>query len=141
VIAVDTNVLIYAHVDSFPKHESAAAALTALAEGPAQWGIPAQCLVEFVRIVTHPRVLVTPMTVAQARAALDAVLASPTANILGPGPQHWSYLSEALEEGDARGNLAFDASIAAICTEAGVTELLTEDRDFARFAGIAVRRL
>ena len=36
------------------------------------------------------------------------------------------------------GNLAFDAQIAAVCLEHGATTLLTEDRDFTRFAGITV---
>jgi predicted nucleic acid-binding protein len=35
-----------------------------------------------------------------------------------------------------RGNLVFDAQIAAVCLEHGATTLLTEDRDFSRFRGI-----
>jgi predicted nucleic acid-binding protein len=35
-----------------------------------------------------------------------------------------------------RGNLVFDAQIAAVCLEHGATTLLTEDRDFTRFQGI-----
>lgn len=141
MIAIDTNVLVYAHVDAFPKHAAAATAITRLARGRIRWGVPAQCLVEFVRIVTHPRVLERPMSVAQAKDALSALLAAPTACVIVPGPSHWTYLAEALEGGDARGNLAFDASIAAVCGEAGVTKLLTEDRDFSRFEGISIERL
>ena len=43
-----------------------------------------------------------------------------------------------VHEADARGNLAFDAQIAAVCQERGATRLLTLDRDFARFQGIRV---
>jgi predicted nucleic acid-binding protein len=43
---------------------------------------------------------------------------------------------EAARAADARGNLAFDAQIAAVCREQGVSRLLTADRDFARFSGI-----
>jgi predicted nucleic acid-binding protein len=32
-----------------------------------------------------------------------------------------------------QGNLAFDAQLVAVCREHGVVEILTEDRDFARF--------
>jgi predicted nucleic acid-binding protein len=35
----------------------------------------------------------------------------------------------------------FDAQIAAVCREWGVRALLTEDRDFDRFAGFATERL
>ena len=41
--------------------------------------------------------------------------------------------------GQASGNLAFDAHIAALCVEHGVSELWTLDRDFARFPGVRVR--
>jgi predicted nucleic acid-binding protein len=40
--------------------------------------------------------------------------------------------------GEAAGNLAFDAHIAALCAEHGVRELWTLDRDFARFPGLRV---
>jgi hypothetical protein len=32
-----------------------------------------------------------------------------------------------------QGDLAFDAQLVAVCREHGVVEILTEDRDFARF--------
>jgi predicted nucleic acid-binding protein len=91
--------------------------------------------------VTHPRVLAQPYSVDEALDAIDAVLASPSLNVLGPGEQFWIYLAQAAREADARGNLAFDAAIVAICRESGVTALLTEDRDFDRFAGFPTRRL
>jgi hypothetical protein len=141
VIAVDTNVLVYAHVDAFPKHAAARKELVALAEGPRPWGIPAPCLVEFLRIVTHPRVLAEPYSMAEATEALAALLESPTVSVLCPAEQHWSLLCAAALDADARGNLAFDATIAAICEESGATALLTEDRDFARFDRVSVRRL
>jgi hypothetical protein len=141
VIAVDTNVLVYAHVDSFPKHAAAKAELVALAEGARSWGIPAPCLVEFLRIVTHPRVLADPFSMLEATDALAALLDSPTVSVLCPAAQHWSLLRAAACEADARGNLAFDATIAAICEETGVTVLLTEDRDFARFDRVIARQL
>jgi uncharacterized protein len=133
VIAVDTNILVYAHVESFPKHPRAKDALVELAQGKRPWGIPAPCLVEFLRVVTHPRVLAQPYSVREATAALGAVLRSPSCAVLYPSELHWAFVSAAAEQADARGNLVFDAAIAAICEETGVTHVLTEDRDFARF--------
>jgi len=43
-----------------------------------------------------------------------------------------------VQAADARGNLAFDAQIAAVCRENGATRMLTLDRDFTRFPGIQV---
>jgi hypothetical protein len=141
VIAVDTNVLVYAHVQASERHEVARDALLRLAKGRAPWGIPSPCLAEFVRIVTHPRVLEDPYPVAEAIDALAAVLTAPTVTILRPGEQYWAFLSAAVREAAARGNLAFDAAIVAICREAGVAELWTEDRDFHRFSGLRTAHL
>jgi hypothetical protein len=41
--------------------------------------------------------------------------------------------------GRASGNLVHDAHIAALAIEHGVRELLTLDRDFARFPGLRTR--
>ncbi len=141
MIAVDTNILVYAHVDTFPKHPAAKEALIELAEGGRMWGIPSPCLVEFMRVATHPRVFTDPFSVSDVTEALDALLAAPTVSILGPGEQHWAFLRDGARAADARGNLAFDAAIAAICEEVGVKQLLTEDRDFDRFASLQTLRL
>jgi len=133
VIAVDTNVLVYAHGEQFAKHAAAKRRVTALAEGRQSWGIPAICVREFLRIVTHARVLANPFSMPDAIMAMTAVLESPSVEMLLPGDQHWLYLAEAAEEADARGNIVFDAAIVAICRENGVTDFITEDRDFARF--------
>ena len=141
MIAVDTNVLVYAHREEFPQHRKARARLTELAEGSAPWAIPIFCLGEFLRVVTHPRVLAPAFTAAEACDALGRVLASPSVQVLVPGARFWSLLVEAIFGADARGNLVFDAQVVALCQEAGVTMLPTEDRDFARFASFPARRL
>jgi predicted nucleic acid-binding protein len=50
-------------------------------------------------------------------------------------------LARAVRDGDLVGNLVFDAQIVAVCRERGARVLLTEDRDFDRFAGFATERL
>jgi len=141
VIAVDTNVLVYAHRAELSQHELARRRLTSLAEGAARWAIPVFCLGEFVRVITHPRVFDPPFTPAEACEALGRVLASPSLVILMPGERFWTLFEAAVREADAAGNLAFDAQIAALCREAGVSALLTEDRDFDRFPGLPTARL
>jgi toxin-antitoxin system PIN domain toxin len=133
VIAVDTNVLVYAHREELPQHEQALAWLTALAEGASPWGIPVFCLGEFVRVITHSRVFDPPSTLVQAVAAIESLLACPSLRVLSPGPDYPRHFLECAREADARGNLAFDAQIVATCREHGCTGLLTLDRDFDRF--------
>jgi toxin-antitoxin system PIN domain toxin len=141
VIAIDTNVLVYAHREELPQHAKARARLIALAEGPSPWGIPVFCLGEFVRVVTHPRLFDPPHSIDEACAAVDRILESPSVRVLLPGEQHWSLLAEAIRAADATGNLVFDAQIAALCREEGVSALVTEDRDFDRFPRLKVERL
>jgi toxin-antitoxin system PIN domain toxin len=141
VIAVDTNILVYAHREELPQHAAARARLTGLAEGDAPWAIPVFCLGEFLRVVTHPRLFDPPHTITEACAALDRVLESPSLRILSPGERYWRLLGDAVRAADAAGNLVFDAQMAAVCRESGVSALLTEDRDFDRFPGLRTQRL
>ena len=138
MIAVDTNILIYAHRNRFSQHAQALAWLKHLAEGNLPWAIPVFCLGEFVRVVTHPRILEPPSTLNEAFTALAGLLRSPTLRILSPGPRFPELFRQMTEAADARGNLAFDAQIAALCQEQGVAKLLTADRDFSRFPDLEV---
>jgi uncharacterized protein len=141
VIAVDTNVLVYAHRPELRKHEAARRRVIELAEGPAAWGVPVFCLGEFLRLISHPRLFDPPHSPSEACEALRRVLESPSLAVLYPGSAFPELLTEAVREADAVGNPVFDAQIAAVCREWGVRILLTEDRDFDRFANFATQRL
>jgi predicted nucleic acid-binding protein len=84
MIAVDTNILIYAHREETPQHALAKSHIERLARGFAPWSIPVFCLSEFVRVVTHPRVFAPPSPLATALAFVDALLESPTVIVLVP---------------------------------------------------------
>ena len=141
MIAVDTNILLYAHRAELQHHEAAVARLRELAEGPAVWGLPVFAIGEFLRVATHPRVFDPPSTRPIAIESVESLLASPSLRVLSPGDRYWQLLHEALTDAGAVGNLVFDAQIVAVCREHGASAILTEDRDFRRFSGIAVRRL
>ena len=86
MIAVDTNVLIYAHRGETAWHEAARARLVALAEGPARWGLPVFCVTEFMRVVTHGRVFNPPSSISQAAAIhRELFLAAPNCELVRPG--------------------------------------------------------
>ncbi len=138
MIAVDTNVLVHAHRQGSSHHEAAAAWLRRLAEGAAPWGLPVFVLGEFVRVVTHPRLFAEPSPLAVALDYLGALLESPTARLLVPGPRYAELFAGQATAAEARGNLVFDAQIAAVCVEAGAGRLLTRDRDFHRFPSVEV---
>ena len=60
MIAVDSNVLVYAHREDSPWHDAAYDRIANLAEGQAQWAIPWPCIHEFLAIVTHSRIYSPP---------------------------------------------------------------------------------
>jgi len=134
--ALDTNVLVHAEIVTGPHHATARDLLQRLAEGPAPWAIPWPCVYEFLRIVTHPRVFHPPMPIAAALADLRAILRSPSLLLLAETARHADVMSSIVEPSGATGNLIHDAHIAALCVEHGVSELVTGDRDFARFPGV-----
>ena len=141
MIAVDTNVLVYAHRAEMPLHEPALERLRDLVEGREPWALPVFCIGEFVRVVTHARIFRPPSRLEEALEFIAQVLTSPSPRLLVPGPTYPALFAEACRDGNAQGNLAFDAQLVALCREHGVREIITEDRDFARFAVPAVVRL
>jgi len=139
MIAIDSNILVHARREEAPHHAQALALLTNLAEGSSPWAIPWPCVYEFLRIVTHPRVFDPPTPPQAAMEDLMSLLESPSLIMLGEGPAHIGHLSRAIRDGQAAGNLIHDAHIAALCAESGVAELLTADRDLARFSQVRAR--
>jgi hypothetical protein len=137
--AVDTNVLVFAEVRTSARHRAALSLLKALADGPAPWAIPWPCIYEFLRVVTHPRVYHPPVPAEAALEDLRRVLASPTVVLLHETDRHAEIMARLVRESGATGNMIHDAHIAALCMEHGVSELLTGDRDFARFPSLPVR--
>ncbi len=141
MIAVDTNVLIYAHRRELPLHDKAVVWIEHLATGDVPWSLPVFCLGEFLRVATHRRVFDPPSTVDQAIDALSVLLRSPSLQILFPGSRFAEFLTEQIRVAAATGNMVFDAQIAAVCRENGVDRLLTEDRDFSRFPQLRIETL
>jgi toxin-antitoxin system PIN domain toxin len=139
MIAIDTNVLIYARREEAPFHGEARSLLRSLAEGEEHWALAWPCVYEFLRVVTHPRVFDPPTDLEAALEDMDSLLDSPSLVLLGEGPAHRAHLMRIVTEGRAIGNLIHDAHIAALLVEHGVREFWSSDRDFTRFPSLRVR--
>ena len=164
MIAVDTNLLVYAHREDSPWHAAACRVISELAEGSSLWGIPWPSIHEFLAIVTHPRIYNPPTPLGNALDQVDAWIQSPHLVLLseeargsgfgrpnvgrgGIGASnsphriegYWQKLQPLLKQGQIVGPQVHDARIAAICSLHGVRELWTADRDFGRFPNLAVR--
>jgi uncharacterized protein len=138
VIAVDTNILVYAHRTDSAFHALAAKRITELAESRGAWAIPWPCVHELFAIVTSPRIYNPPTAVEVALEYTGALLQSPSLVLLGETDLHWKTLRPLIAAGRIAGGRVHDARIAAICIQHGVDELWSADRDFSRFPGLAV---
>lgn len=139
MIAVDTNILVYAHREDCPWHETAYARLAELAEGRGLWAIPWPCLHEFLAIVTHPRIYVPPTPLEKALDQVDAWLEAPGLVLLAETEGYWQEVRMLLVGGRVAGPQAHDARIAALCQLHGIRELWSDDRDFGRFPTLTVK--
>ncbi len=137
MIAVDTNILVYALREDSTWHEAAYACLARLAEAKASWAIPWPCVHEFLAVTTHPRIFRPPTPLSIAIDAVEAWRESPSVVFLGEPDGYWVTLRSSLETGRIAGPLVHDARVAALCIAHGVRQLWTADRDFSRFGGLA----
>jgi len=138
VIAVDTNLLVYAHRADAQFHAKARRqAIESLAQGVA--AIPWPCVHEFLAIVTNARIFKTPTTMKLAMAELHGLAARPNVCLLAEGEGYLEQLEPLALGAGIQGGAIHDARVAAICLYHGVGELWTTDRDFSRYPALKTR--
>jgi toxin-antitoxin system PIN domain toxin len=140
VLAVDTNILVYAHRREASVHAAAAGVVRGLAEGADPWAIAWPCVYEFLSVVTSPRIWKQACsTPTQAWAQVTSWLGSPTLRLLGETEDFAAVLARFVALPRVRGPIVHDARVAALCVAHGVESLLTRDRDFGLFAELRTR--
>jgi toxin-antitoxin system PIN domain toxin len=137
VIAVDTNLLIYAHRASLPEHRSARRAIERAAASEFGWGIAFTTLAEFWSVVTHPAAS-RPSTVSEASAYLASLFRDGGAELWLPGPAFGERLLQHAVGLGVRGARVFDLQIALTALEHGAREMWTHDRGFLAVPGLRV---
>ena len=138
MIITDVNVLVYAYRAEAVDHESYGRWLETVANGDEAFALSEVVLSGFVRVVTHPRIFRPPSPINHALDFAEDLLEQPNCVMIRPGPRHWDLFARLCRESGAHGNLVPDAYLAALAIEAGC-ELVTTDRDFARFKGLRWR--
>ena len=139
MIAVDTNILVYAHREDSEWHGPAERAVRGLAEGAAGWTIPWPCVHAFLAIVTHPRIFKTPTPLLAALDQVEAWFESPSLVRVAEEADHWTMLRALVSQARCSGPRIHDARIAALCLSHSVRELWTADRDFSMFPSLRAR--
>lgn len=139
MIALDTNILVYAHRGEVPEHELALGALTELLTSERRVAIPWPCLQEAIGVLTHPKIFVPPSSLTEAFGVVTSVVELPQVSVIGETHNHLDLLHGLMESPRVRGPKLHDARIAAICIGHGVDELWTADRDFSLFPALKTR--
>ena len=103
VVAVDTNLLVYAYRADSPFHADARTLIDSLVEGAARWAIPWPCVHEFIAIVTHPRVFKTPTPVAIALSQIRDLASLPQVTFLAESDDYLSRLEAVALPAKSRG--------------------------------------
>lgn len=136
MIAIDTNILVYAHRADSSWHTKADQIVAELAEGSSQWAIPWPCLHEFLAIVTHSRIYNPPTPLAEAIEQMRCWLESPSLVLLSEGETFFTSWQEIVRQANVKGGAVHDARIAALCLHHGVRKLISADRDFSRYPSL-----
>lgn len=139
VIALDTNLLVYAHRSDSEFHTESRMLVESLAGGGEAWAIPWPCAHEFLAVVTNPRIFKTPTPLAAALAEVRGLHDDSGAVFLAEGAGYLDGLESLASVARVQGGAIHDARVAAICLFHGVRELWSADRDFSRFPTLRVR--
>lgn len=138
MIAIDTNLLVYAHRSALPEHRAARRALERAARADAGWGISQTSLVEFWSVVTHPASAGRPSTPDEASAFLTRLQHDGGAQFWTPAPGFGERLLRLATGLGVVGTRIFDLQIGLVAFDNGASEIWTHDRRFVAPPGLRV---
>ena len=139
MIALDTNLLVYAYREDSEFHTTAVEQLRPVIEGDSPWALPWTCVHEFIGVVTSSRVYKPASPLSNVLDFLGSLMTSPQLHLLAESPGYFEKLSELALAAKLSGPRIHDARIAALCLHHGVRELWTADRDFSMFPKLKTR--
>lgn len=136
---IDTNVLVYSHVDAVPQ-KPASTALLALARSAKQrFAVTPQVLIEFYAIITDGRRTTAPYSPSEAVAAINRMLAFPGMFILPYPADVIDRTQTLLERHPVTGPAVYDLQIVATMLSHGIRKIYTFDhKGFEPFEEIQV---
>ena len=139
MIALDTNLLVYAYREDSEFHAAAVEQLRPVVEGDSPWALPWTCVHEFIGVVTSGRVYKPASPLSHVLDFLESLMSAPQLHLLAESPGYFEKLRELALAAKLSGPRIHDARIAALCLHHGVRELWTADRDFSMFPKLKTR--
>lgn len=138
MVVPDANVLLYAVDTASAHHDDSLEWLEHSLSGAEAVGFTWAVLLAFIRVGTNRSILPNPLSADEATAQVQAWLGAPAAVQLDPTARHAQLLRGLLMDSGTAGNLTTDAHLAALAIEHGA-DVISYDRDFARFTGLRHR--
>lgn len=135
MILLDTNLLLYAYVESYDVHPTMREWLNARFNSGDPVAFPLASIYGFLRIVTHPRAFERPKSMKEAVHQMGLWLDHESSWIPAPTPRHFQVAQSLLRTPGVYGEIVSDVHLAALAIEHGLI-LCSVDRDFARFKGL-----
>lgn len=139
MLLVDANVLLHAVNEGSREHAAARDWLRGALGGSEAVAFAWTVALAFLRLSTHRAVFARPLDVEQAGELLERWLSAPPVVLIEPTRRHLPLLRGLLGRAGTAGNLVGDAHLATLCLEHDAT-VVSFDRDFARFDGVATHR-
>ena len=133
MIAIDTNILVYAHRKDAPFHTQANALIHKQIEERALWAIPWPCIYEFLSVVTNKRIFSVPTPLDLSVRQVHTWTRAPNVTLLSESSGYWPIFEALVTRSQVSGGKIHDARIAALCVFHRADVLWTADRDFGRF--------
>ncbi|NBX30362.1 PIN domain-containing protein [bacterium] len=138
MIAIDTNLLVYAHRSATAEHRAARKAIEAALNTAGGCGITLPSIAEFYSVVTHPAASGRPSS---AGAAADFLASLREAGVeeLAPGSAFAVRLVRMAADLGVNGARIFDLQIGLCALDGGATELWSHDGGFVKIPGLSLR--
>jgi len=133
---LDVNLLVYAVNEDSDLQPRARALLERVATRSAITYLFWPVLMGYLRIITHPSILRSPLDPEAAIEGIDDLIHRPQIVVPGEGERFWSGFRRVSRSTPPRGVLVPDAHVVALMHEHGVGTIWSRDRDFRKFDGI-----
>lgn len=137
MIALDTNLLVYAHRSGLPEHRGARRAIERASRDASGWGLTLASVAEFWSVVTHPESRGGASSAVEARGFLGALSAA-GARTWSPGVGFADRLLALAGRLGVQGPRVFDLQIGLTAFENGAAELWTHDSSFVALPGLRI---
>lgn len=137
MIALDTNLLIYAHIPSMPEHRSARMAMEKVFnEGPC--GIALSSLSEFWSVTTQTRPGRAAASLDEAKGFIEALTQDNHLKIWHPSIGFHQRLMDLAYRLKVGGFKIFDLQIGLLALENKASEIWTHDENFIKLPGLKI---